>query len=93
LRTFRPLFRSSEPVGLAEWSDGTLNGCYRFQHARYRHVLSGWLGELPRVQVHRRIGERLAQGYGPQTPTIATQLVFHFVNGHVSHRAAQGATA
>ena len=79
-----------EPAGLAEWPDGTLSGCYRFQHALYRQVLAARLGELQRVQVHRRmVGERLAQGYGLQTPTIATQLAFHFGHGHVSHQAVQ----
>jgi hypothetical protein len=76
-----------EPAGLAEWPDGTLSGCYRFQHGLYRQVLAARLGELQRVQVHRRIGERLAQGYGPQTPTIATQLVFHFVHGRRPQQA------
>jgi predicted ATPase len=76
-----------EPVGLAEWPDGTLSGCYQFQHGLYRQVLAARLGELQRVQVHRRIGERLAQGYGPQTSTIATQLAFHFMHGHLPQRA------
>ena len=78
-----------EPAGLDEWPDGTLSGCYRFQHALYRQVLAARLGELPLMQVHRRIGERLAQGYGPQTPMIATQLAFHFVHGRAPHRAVQ----
>ena len=78
-----------EPAGLEEWPDGTLSGCYRFQHALYRQVLAARLGELQRVQVHRRIGERLAQSYGPQTPTIATQLALHFVHGRTPHRAVQ----
>jgi predicted ATPase len=60
-----------ESAGLAEWPDGTLSGCYRFQHVLYRQVLATRLGELRRVQVHRRMGERLAQGYGLQTPTMA----------------------
>ena len=78
-----------EPAGLEEWPDGTLSGCYQFQHALYRQVLSERLGELQRMQVHRRIGERLAQSYGPQTPTIATQLALHFAHGRLSHRAVQ----
>ena len=45
-----------EHAGLAEWPDGTLSGCYRFQHALYRQVLAARLGELQRVQVHRRMG-------------------------------------
>ena len=78
-----------EPAGLDEWPDGTLSGCYRFQHALYRQVLAARLGELPRMQVHRRIGERLEQSYGPQTPMIATQLALHFVHGRAPHRAVQ----
>jgi hypothetical protein len=76
-----------EPAGLAEWPDGTLSGCYRFQHVLYRQVLSERLGEIWRMQVHRRMGERLAQGYGPQTPIIATQLARHFMQGRAPHRA------
>jgi len=76
-----------EPAGLAEWPDGTLSGCYRFQHALYRQVLATRLGELQRVQVHRRMRECLTQGYGPQTPTMATPLAFHFVPGRLPHRA------
>jgi CheY-like chemotaxis protein len=53
------------------------------QHALYRQVLAARLGDLQRVQVHRRMRERPAQGYGPQTPTIATQLAFHFVHGRL----------
>jgi predicted ATPase len=61
-----------EPAGLAVWPDGTLSGCYRFQHALYRQVLAARLGQLQRVQACRRMRERLAQGYSPQTPTLAT---------------------
>jgi tetratricopeptide (TPR) repeat protein len=78
-----------EPAGLEEWPDGTLSGCYRFQHTLYRQVLATRLGEIQRMQVHRRIGERLAQSYGPQTPMIATQLALHFVHGRAPCRAVQ----
>ena len=61
-----------EYAGLDEWPDGSFSGCYRFQHALYRQVLAERLGVLQRMQVHRRMGERLEQSYGLQTPTIAT---------------------
>ena len=32
-------------------------------------------------------GDSLTQGYGPQTPTMATPLAFHFVPGRLPHRA------
>jgi predicted ATPase len=61
-----------EDAGLNEWPDGSFSGCYRFQHTLYRQVLAERLGALQRLQVHRRMGARLEQRYGPQTPTIAT---------------------
>ena len=76
-----------EYAGLDAWPDGSFSGCYRFQHALYRQVLAERLGALQRMQVHRRMGERLEQGYSPQTPTIATQLAHHFVQGRAPHRA------
>jgi predicted ATPase len=78
-----------EPAGLEEWPDGTLSGCYRFQHALYRQVLAERLGEIRRIQVHRCIGARLEQSYGPQTPMISTQLACHFAHGRAPHRAVQ----
>ena len=44
-----------EYTGLEEWPDGTVSGCYRFRHALYRQVLAERLGDLQRMQVHRRI--------------------------------------
>lgn len=41
------------------------------------------------MQVHRCIGERLAQSHGLQTPMIASQLARHFVHGRAPHRAVQ----
>jgi predicted ATPase len=58
-----------EYAGLDEWPDGSFSGCYRFQHTLYRQVLAERLGARQRMLVHRRIGERLKQSYGPQTPT------------------------
>jgi predicted ATPase len=51
-----------EYMGLDEWPDGTFSGCYRLRHALYRQVLAERLGALQRMQVHRRMGERLEQG-------------------------------
>ena len=76
-----------EYMGLDEWPDGTFSGCYRFQHTLYRQVLAERLGALQRMQAHRRMGERLAPGYGPQAPTITTQLARHFLQGCAPHRA------
>jgi hypothetical protein len=76
-----------EAAGLEAWPDGTVSGCYRFRHALYRQVLAMRLGELQRMQVHRRMGERLAQGYSSQTPAIDAQLAHYFVQERALHRA------
>jgi predicted ATPase len=68
-----------EYAGLEEGPDATFSGCYRFRHALYRQVLAERLGDLQRMQVHRRMGERLEQSYGSQTPTSASQLAHHCV--------------
>ena len=60
-----------EYAGLDEWPDGTVS-VLLFHHTLYRQVLAERLGALQRMQVHRRMGERLEQSYGPQTLTIAT---------------------
>ena len=70
-----------EYAGLDEWPDGTVSGCYRFHHVLYRQVLAERLGELQRMQVHRRMGERLEQGYSTQVGDVATQLAVHFERG------------
>ena len=77
-----------EYTGLDEWPDATFSRCYRFRHALYRQVLAERLGDLQRMQVHRRMGACLEQCYSPQTPTIATQLAHHFVQGCAPHRVA-----
>ena len=56
-----------EYAGLDEWPDGTVSGCYRFHHALYRQVLAERLGALQRMQVHRRMGERGAGLWLPDT--------------------------
>ena len=76
-----------EYAGLDEWPDGTVSGCYRFHHALYRQVLAERLGELQRMQVHRRMGERLEQGYSTQVGDVATQLAVHFERGGEVQRA------
>ena len=68
-------------IGLREWPDGTSSGRYRFVHALYRQVLYEGLGSVRRRQLHRRMGLRLAAGYGEQAWGIAAQLAVHFKRG------------
>src|SRR5262245_40154391 len=76
-----------EYMGLDEWPDGTFSGCYRFRHVLYRQVLAERLGDLQRMQAHRRMGERLEQGYSTQVGEVAAQLAVHFERGGEVQRA------
>lgn len=86
------------PAGAATWPDGTVSGKYRFAHEMYRDVLYERLTPARRMQVHRRIGERLAVGYGARSDEIAAVLAGHFECGQdypatVTHLSAAAATA
>jgi predicted ATPase len=85
-------------AGTAEWPDGTLSGRYRFAHEMYREVCYERLTPARRIQVHRRIGDRLAVGYGPRSAGIAAVLAGHFERGQdyssaVVQHCAAAATA
>ena len=66
---------------LAEWPDGTYSGSYAFQHILYQNVLYQRLTPGRRAQIHRRMGERLRDGYGKRTADIAPTLAWHFEHG------------
>jgi tetratricopeptide (TPR) repeat protein len=66
---------------LAEWPDGTVTAQYRFHHALYQEVLYGTLPTSRRVAIHRRVGARLAAGFGPRAGEIAAELAMHFQRG------------
>jgi DNA-binding winged helix-turn-helix (wHTH) protein/predicted ATPase len=66
---------------LGEWPDGTVTAQYTFGHALYQEVLYGHMSRARRVAVHRRIGERLAAGFGSRAGEIAAELAMHFERG------------
>jgi predicted ATPase len=68
-------------AGLMIWPDGNQAGGCRFQHALYQQVLYEQLGTTRRVQLHRRIGDRLEAGYGTYAGEISSQLAMHFERG------------
>jgi predicted ATPase/DNA-binding winged helix-turn-helix (wHTH) protein len=53
------------PAGVSEWPDGTVAGHYAFLHALYQEVLYQRLAPGQRVQLHRRLGERLGWDMEP----------------------------
>ena len=69
-------------AGAVEWPDGTATARYRFSHAMYQEVLYEHLhGPAGRESVHRRIGRRIAAGYGSRTGQVAAELAMHFQRG------------
>ena len=73
--------------GTEEWPDGTVASRFSFIHALYREAFYERLPTGRRVDLHRRIGERLEQGYRDQADRIAPQLAMHFEHGRNPPRA------
>jgi tetratricopeptide (TPR) repeat protein len=78
-----------EACGEQVWPDGTVAGGYRFMHALYQEVTYHQLPTARRAQLHRRIGERVAAGYGPQARERAAELAMHFTRGRDFQRAVR----
>ena len=74
------------PGSFLTWPDGTLTGCYRFQHHLYLEVIYRQIAEARRVRIHRKVGQRLEAGYGERAPEIATSLAVHFDLGNDPER-------
>ncbi len=77
------------PRGTAEWPDGTVAGRYAFTHALYQEVLYERVPAGRRVQLHRRIGRRLEEGFTTQAEDIAAELAEHFERGREYERAVR----
>jgi predicted ATPase len=78
-----------EDIGLTAWPDEFSGGRYRFQHALYQQALYEQLGTVRRVQLHRRIGARLEEGYGSRVGEIASLLAVHFERGGETFKAVR----
>jgi DNA-binding winged helix-turn-helix (wHTH) protein/tetratricopeptide (TPR) repeat protein len=74
-------------AGVAESSDGTLAGRYRFLHGLYRHVLYEGVGAARRMRLHRAIGLREEEASGGGVPGRAAELAMHFERGGDHRRA------
>ena len=73
--------------GISEWPDGTVTARFGFVHALYQEVLYDHVLPAKRTQFHRRIGERLEQGYGDRAQEIAAELAGTSSEGGTSARA------
>src|SRR5262245_46012078 len=74
-------------LGSDTWSDGTVAGRYGFHHALHQEVVYERISAGRRVELHRRIGERLEAGLGERAVEIATELAMHFERGREVRRA------
>jgi predicted ATPase len=75
-----------EPGNIETWPDGTLTGCYRFQHHLYLEVIYQQIGEVRQARLHRKVGERIESGYAERAQEIAASLAEHFDRGHDTER-------
>ncbi|HZN90965.1 MAG TPA: AAA family ATPase [Thermoleophilaceae bacterium] len=75
------------PHGSETWPDGTVCGRYRFRHALHREVVYERASAARRVELHRRIGERLEVGLRERAVEMATELAMHFERGRDANRA------
>ena len=64
--------------GRAEWPDGTQSAAFDFLHALHRDVVATGLRPARRLELHRRIGERLELAYASRIDEVAAELAVHF---------------
>jgi predicted ATPase/DNA-binding winged helix-turn-helix (wHTH) protein len=74
-------------VGADAWPDQTVAGRYAFRHALHQDVIYERIATGRRMELHRRIGERLEAGFGERAGEIAGLLAGHFARGRDAHRA------
>jgi predicted ATPase/DNA-binding winged helix-turn-helix (wHTH) protein len=74
-------------LGSDAWPDGTVAGRYGFRHALHQEVVYERISTGRRVDLHRRIGERLEAGLGERAGESATELAMHFERGRDASRA------
>jgi predicted ATPase len=70
-----------------EWPDGTKSASFEFLHALYRDVAGGRVHPAQRVDLHRRVGERLERGFAHRVDEIAAELAVHFDEAGDASRA------
>ena len=74
-------------LGSEAWPDGTVAGRYGFRHALHQEVIYERSGAGRRVELHRRIGDRLEAGLGERAAEVATVLADQFARGRDARRA------
>jgi len=73
--------------GVVHWPDGSVGDGYAFRHALYRDAIYDRIAMVRRRRLHRRIGERLENGWGERARDIASELAVHFEGAGDGQRA------
>jgi tetratricopeptide (TPR) repeat protein len=81
LRRLNQVRRLIDQGGEEELPDGTLATRYSFAHGLYQSVLYQDLVASRRVEIHRRIAERLQQHWGEEAPSAAAEIARHYERG------------
>lgn len=76
--------------GRVTWPDGTKTRQYIFGHELVRTAILNRVPVLERALVHRRIGQRLVDGWSGNLRPIATRLAAHFEEAGAIDRAVAG---
>jgi len=74
-------------VGTEVWPDGTIQSRYGFPHALFQHAAIARTSSASLRSWHRRIAERLEQGYGERQEEIASELAEHYDEARVCSKA------
>ena len=78
-----------QDCGVLVLPNGEVVSRYGFIHALYQNVLYERVSASRRVQMHRRIGERVEELYGDRAGEIAAELAMHFERGRDYERATK----
>jgi predicted ATPase len=70
-----------QDCGVQELPDGNVVARCGFIHALYQNVLYDRVSASRRVQLHRRIGEKVERLYGERAGEMAAELAMHFERG------------
>ena len=68
-------------TGVVEWPDRTMAEGYEFRHWLHQRAWYERAGPARRVELHRRIGERIEAAYGDSSREVAAELAMHFDRG------------
>jgi predicted ATPase len=72
---------------VVEWPDRTTAEGYEIRYWLYQRAWHERVGPARRVELHRRIGERIEAAYGEGTPEVAAVLAMHFDRGRDIRKA------